>query len=271
MKYLFLYENFNFGYEEIKTIKEILLELNDFGYKTIVDYTPYSHIGITKEVFVDIKKNKNTNKDFLIETVLRIKDYMKYMSWTIKYDMCDDDVKSFNYQLVFEKNNELGNYLKKFESIGDLYDKLKSFSGKGDEEIDTQLRKLKSLAALDNLNRLSNGRSISEDFEYYFFDMIDYGWKYSIYGFGYMRDISFRKKLKVENAENEFNYIVSTMSEIRDRLSFNGYTSQFSINFGGIGQQDNNTETHRNDDYKFKGVGVSTDGYFDAIITLTIV
>lgn len=162
-------------------------------------------------------------------------------------------------------------YLKTFESIGDLYDKLKSFGGQGDESMDTYLRQLKAFASIDNLKKLSHGNDISKDFEDYFYDMLDYGWKYYITGGDFVKEIVLQKKLKTEDAENEFNYIVDRMSEIRDRLSDDKFRSQFSINFGGLGQQDINPETHRNDDYKFKGVGNTENGYFDAKIRLTIV
>lgn len=60
-------------------------------------------------------------------------------------------------------------YLKTFESIGDLYDKLKLLGGQGDESMDTYLRQLKAFSSIENLKKLSYGNNISKDFEYYFY------------------------------------------------------------------------------------------------------
>lgn len=116
MKYLKLYEKFNNGgVEEIKTIKEILLELDDIGYHTSVGYTPLTVAGCNKydEIFVYISKlqpkatttSYNYNKIFNEETeefILRIKDYMKFRGWDFLIDYHDIS-REITHQIFFRK------------------------------------------------------------------------------------------------------------------------------------------------------------------------
>ena len=144
-----------------------------------------------------------------------------------------------------------------------------------DFDSNAAMRQLKVYMDIANRNRLS-GKSynkISDEFEYYFADMTDDGWKIYYHGDDYQKSLDLWKNIKVENAESEFNNIVDRMSEIRGRLSDEGFRSMFLIDFGGKGQQNHNPVTHQNDDYKFKGVGhrVEPDGTFRAKITYVII
>lgn len=103
MKHIELYEKFNdSGIDEIKTLREILLELSDIGYEIEVNYTPSTLAGSNKydQISVQIcnidrfgndfknladNRNKYIDKKLFIldtkEDVLRIKHYMKSRGW----------------------------------------------------------------------------------------------------------------------------------------------------------------------------------------------
>ena len=143
-----------------------------------------------------------------------------------------------------------------------------------DTDNDAIMRQLKVYMDMANRNRLGTTyNKISDEFEYYFYDMKEDGWTIYYSGDDYTKSLDLWKDIKVENAKREFDNIVDRMSEIRDRLSDEGFRSQFLIDFGGKGQQNNNPITHQNDDYKFKGVGkrVNPDGTFKARITYIII
>lgn len=125
MKYLKLYEKFNnSGVEEIKTIKEILLELNDIGYYTSVNYTPLTMTGRHEndEIYVDISYPKAgySNKKFtndIEDYVSRIEDYMKFRRWNLINVI--NDPRVITYQALFKKNDNMNE-----SKINTLEDKL---------------------------------------------------------------------------------------------------------------------------------------------------
>ena len=153
------------------------------------------------------------------------------------------------------------------------------------------LGRLKSFAQFKNRERVIQPKSMrygsrnqfSGDFTHLFDDMFDYGWEIGVERNEFYISIRMKNALRKENAESEFNNIVDRMSEIRDRLSDEGFNSHFLISFDGLGQQDSDPVTHKGDLYNYKGFGdkgyinyykdgkYSGEEYFYALIEFIII
>ena len=125
--------------------------------------------------------------------------------------------------------------------------------------------KLKSFAGFINRKRVPNSNpeskysskrgSMTDEFTYMFDDLYDNGWKVTIHDYSYYIKIYITNALKIKNAESEFDNLLNTLLEIKDRLTDEGFNTHFMIFFSGLGQQDNNPITYKNDLYSYKGIG----------------
>ena len=119
MKYINLYENFSISksieqikkfkaleeFEIIKNLNEILLELNDYGYKTNV-YNPIADKkapDITMErINVSIYGILDAYDETILETIERIKHYMKSCDWFSMGDNYDQVKNGYScYSIIF--------------------------------------------------------------------------------------------------------------------------------------------------------------------------
>jgi len=133
------------------------------------------------------------------------------------------------------------------------------------KEISDNLNRLNSYAQFNNRKRISsryqtdkptNKNEISDEFSIYFYDLIDDDWSLSINNDAdFYTRIEIRKCIKKEGLELEFNTILDTMSEIRDRLVDEGFKSKFIIFFNDRSQQVTNPEDYSLPIYKFTGIG----------------
>lgn len=75
-------------------------------------------------------------------------------------------------------------------------------------------------------------------------------------GNGFVTSIDINGMIDSYKVESEFNRILRKMNTIKDRLTtIYGFNCHFMIYLNGQGQQENNPVTHKNDIYKFLGVG----------------
>ena len=100
---------------------------------------------------------------------------------------------------------------------------------------------------------------LNDEYEEYFYSLLDDGWKYFRNGVDFYSEIHLKKLIKKTDAESELPKIVNEMTEVKNRFTDKGFNCHFLIDFDGMGQQETNPATHKSDVYKFKGIG--TKGY----------
>ena len=143
-------------------------------------------------------------------------------------------------------------YLKTYESQEELKNSLKSLSD--------SMSRLKTLVKVER--RIKNPSEIYED---YFLEFKDFeNFRLDIYrnnnGIG---PIHFKLSNMIDKdiIESEFNRYLSKLKSIQSRLEYAKYDCLFSIKLNGRSQSDLDPIRHKNDDYKFKGLGDSYFGY----------
>lgn len=148
---------------------------------------------------------------------------------------------------------KLSDKLKEIKDATDTPEKLVSFSNFVN-------RKSKLSPTEDELKsgtKLSDIGQIGKD---YFYDLIDDGWKYGRHGENYYTQLIFNKAIKKSIAESEFNKILLTLQDIKNKLTeMEGFNCHFMIWFNKNSQQEFNKETYKNDKYVFKGFGKDLD------------
>lgn len=104
MKYLKIFEAYKDIYntdEIVKTITEILYELDDEGCRTSCKSTRGCIL-----VYVTYRKDSNLPPYSENETILRIKDYMESSKWAVDYEhnykSLLDEYDDFSYNITFE-------------------------------------------------------------------------------------------------------------------------------------------------------------------------
>lgn len=136
------------------------------------------------------------------------------------------------------------------DNSDELLNSLKRLSG--------QLDKLKSYG--QHIGRVStvsksNSQKLADEYEEYFYSVMDDGWKYYRSNDQFHMEISLKKPIRKEDAEKELPHIVDEMTEVKNRFTDVGFNCHFLIDYDGIGQQETNPATYRSDVYKFKGIG----------------
>lgn len=139
-------------------------------------------------------------------------------------------------------------------------------------ELNSEFRRLKSYSTFLNRERVIKrtnvfpGTAFSEEFVDYFLDMRDDDWdiRIRVGNANFYIEINMVKPIRKTEAEKEFDNIVDRMIEIRDRLSEEHFNSHFLISFNSKPQQSLNEKTHKNDIYKYNGIGENNDiKYYD--------
>lgn len=130
----------------------------------------------------------------------------------------------------------------------DLLNSIKSLS--------QQMSRLKGFVQYNNRGRvkLTKGKLDSE-FRQYFLDMEDDGWEYWPNIGQFCIRMVLKNAILKKDAESELNYIVDRMSEIKDRLSEEGFDSKFLIFYNGKGQMVDNPNSYREPLFKYTGIG----------------
>ena len=143
-------------------------------------------------------------------------------------------------------------YLKSFESTDhDTLKYLKTIHG--------QLDTLKTLMSIHH--RKSTPSDIYEDYFLEFKEIEKF--KIRIGGttdFGAVQ-IDMWNMIDLSTVESELDRYTKKLKSIKARLDEKGFNCHFRIQLNGTSQSNLNTKTHRNDDYKFKGVGDKKWGY----------
>lgn len=78
--------------------------------------------------------------------------------------------------------------------------------------------------------------------------------------YGYVK-VSMYKLVNDDDVEEEFSKYLSELNSIKYRLIKRMFKCHFSIELNGKSQADLNPNTHKTDDFKFKGVGDKYRGY----------
>lgn len=155
------------------------------------------------------------------------------------------------------------NYLKRFsEAMSDEdAENLKNLL----QSLSHSMSRLKSYAQFQNrksaMNEpnergvIPNSNKLKDEYEEMFYTMIDDGWIYFREGLDFYSKIYLKKPIRRDKAEEEFDNILKEMMGIKNRFDDRGFNCHFMIYFDGQGQQELNPQTHKNDIYKFKGVG----------------
>lgn len=126
--------------------------------------------------------------------------------------------------------------------------RIKSY-GEFQNRLSTMIRDEKGMTPGNKVNKLN------DEFEEYFYIMIDDGWKYYRHGEQFYSEIRLKKPIKNTDAESELNVIVEEMKEIKSRFESKGFNCHFNIDYDGKGQQETSSLTHKSDVYKFNGIG----------------
>lgn len=143
-------------------------------------------------------------------------------------------------------------YLKKFESYEDLRDELGKLSD--------AMSRLKTMVQLDYRNKTP--QEIIDD---YFLEFKEIeGFFIHSYrnreGFGPIH-ICLENIIDEENVESEFHRYLNKLQSIKKRIEDKSFTCHFTFKLNGKDQSDLNHKTHKNDDYKFKGLGTKKSGH----------
>lgn len=125
------------------------------------------------------------------------------------------------------------------------------------EDIDHLYKRIKSYTKFHNRKELvTKTGDISDRFKHYFYDLIDEGWEirgqniYQVYV-----DITLKNILRKDGIESATNDLIDRMSEIRDRMSNEGFESKFIITLNDKAQQIQNPNNHKVPIYKYTGIG----------------
>lgn len=129
------------------------------------------------------------------------------------------------------------------------------------KDLSHNLDRLRSYAQHQNRQRLVNKDKqdyISNEFQDYFQELLDDGWKFhGDWDPKFYYHSKLKKFIKIDVIESEFENIVDRMSEVRDRLEDEGFQSKFIIRFNGKHQQVQNPDSYRVPLYQFTGIGDS--------------
>jgi hypothetical protein len=99
------------------------------------------------------------------------------------------------------------------------------------------------------------GYKLNNEYEEYFYYLMDDGWEYSNETTKFHGTIYIKKAMKRSDAESYFPEMINQLKEIKNRFTADGFNCHFVIDFDGIPQQEVDMKTYRNDIYKFNGVG----------------
>lgn len=172
------------------------------------------------------------------------KNYLKYL-------------KPNNFYIVLNKNGKYKYYIHKTNSI--VRNKSLSISESNEEELLDTLRNLHN-----NMRGFIRVGTPDEIYEDYFLELRESeNFRVSINkGHGFVTNIDINGMIDKDIVESEFNRILNKMKMIKSRLEKQfGFDCHFMIWINGQAQQELNSETHRNDDYKFKGIGNKMIGW----------
>ena len=235
-----------------RAVFEVCKKANNAGYKII---------------FVLILVDLPTAKD---QNILRGKlgghqvdeDYIDYV-YSTQNQTTKNFIKLLKHESFYIVLNKSGKY-RYFKHIGDRLlkrkiDKYVPMSESHDEELKDLLKNLNH--KMKGFIRVGTPDEIYED---YFLELKESeNFRVRIdKGNGFVTNIEIEGMIDSDKVESEFNRILNKMKMIKERLhnQFN-FDCHFMIRLNGQSQQDLNDKTHRNDDYKFKGVGTNKRGY----------
>src|SRR5574343_262461 len=122
------------------------------------------------------------------------------------------------------------------------------------EELSKQLNKLHH--SIKGMIRNALPKDVYKD---YFLELEEVeNFRVSIIKDSFVTSINIRGMIDIDKIESEFNRILKEMNTIKDRLTtIYGFNCHFMMYLNGQGQQENNPVTHKNDIYKFLGVGTN--------------
>jgi hypothetical protein len=164
---------------------------------------------------------------------------------------------SYNYdEILLDNSLAFDFYIEKVGNITESSDEeIKDLLG----QLSGSIHRLKTYAQFKNrmstIRPESIGSRLNDEYEEYFYSMMDDGWKYYRDNVQFHSSISLSKAIKYSDAEKEFPHILNEMIEVKNRFTADGFECHFLIFFAGKAQQSNNPVTYKNDLYEFKGVG----------------
>ena len=169
-----------------------------------------------------------------------------YFNWVFYTFLCDDisGVKNLSETFIEDWKNSKSHW---------------DMNESQDQELLDLMKRLQH-----NMKGLIRGGTPDEVYEDYFLELKESeNFRVRINkGNGFVTHVEINGMIDVDKAESEFNRILNKMKMIKERLHNRfDFDCHFMIWLNGQPQQDLNDKTHRNDDYKFKGVGSKKRGY----------
>ena len=235
-----------------KAVYDVCKKATKIGYKLIFIL-----------VLIDLPSAKRQNIKRALSGVHNVdEDYIEFVYQTqnqttkgyIKY------LKPESFYIVLNKDGKYRYY----KHLGDKIlkrkvDKYIPMNESQDQELLDLMKRLQH-----NMKGLIRGGTPDEVYEDYFLELKESeNFRVRINkGNGFVTHVEINGMIDVDKAESEFNRILNKMKMIRERLHNQfDFDCHFMIWLNGQSQQDLNERTHRNDDYKFKGVGSKKRGY----------
>lgn len=258
----------------IERLKKYILSGQNFIYDTT---------GANEKSVYDVCK-KATKNGYKVVFILLLIDLPSAKRQNIQRALSgghnvDEDYIEFVYQTQNQTTKGYINYLKpeSFYVVLNKEGKYRYFKHLGDKLLRRKVDKYVPMnesqdqELLDLMKRLQhNMRGLirtgtpDEVYEDYFLELKESeNFRVTINkGKGFVTHIEMNGMLDKDNIEAEFNRILNKMKMIKERLEhqFN-FNCHFMIWINGQSQQDLNTQTHKNDDYKFKGIGPNKRGW----------